>query len=192
MSNICLLFFFLPKMFSLFTHPPPSCGLHNVFFPLSPALSYAPLSHWTISSSFLANISASFLLCGGFLPAHYPLDPYRSLDGAFFLLSIFQVSFQIFIKTYSLLNVKCSDFIQFFLSQNSHCCAWSGLPQMLPHQLELLELQVPLAQMEPQLADLLPLPIPPATAGYNRLRPKWKRWAALSLWVRNACRNSLM
>lgn len=47
---------------------------------------------------------------------------------------------------------------------------------MLPHQLELLELQVPLAQMEPQLAHLLALPIPAATAGYNRLRPKWKRW----------------
>lgn len=45
---------------------------------------------------------------------------------------------------------------------------------MLP-QLEPLALQEPLVQMEPLLANLPVHPIPAATAGYSRHRPKSKR-----------------
>lgn len=48
-----------------------------------------------------------------------------------------------------------------------------GLPQILP-QLVPLVLPELLVQMAPA-AVLHPHPTPPATAGYSRRRPRWKR-----------------
>lgn len=61
-------------------------------------------------------------------------------------------------------------------SSSSSLCFILGLPQMLPQPPVLPE---PPVQMEPQAAAHLQAhPIPPATAGYSRHRPKSKRWAA--------------
>eukprot|EP00064_Thunnus_orientalis_P010385 superscaffoldBa00001409_g10411 len=49
------------------------------------------------------------------------------------------------------------------------------LPQMLLLQVEPPVLQEPPVQMELQPVDLPPHPIPPATAGYSRHRPKLRR-----------------
>ncbi|KAF0045522.1 hypothetical protein F2P81_002051 [Scophthalmus maximus] len=54
------------------------------------------------------------------------------------------------------------------------CGTAKCLPQM-PPPLEPLVLQEPPVQMEPLVADLQPHPTPPATAGYNRHRPKSRR-----------------
>lgn len=60
--------------------------------------------------------------------------------------------------------------------RSSSSCFLLGLPQMLLPQVEPPVLQEPPVQMELQAVDPPPHPIPAATAGYSRHRPKSRRW----------------
>lgn len=147
-----------------FFNPHPFFTITCSSFPLLPLLTYIPHSSLYIQSplhcSAPCEISPNWLHPSPVIDKRISFCPFRWKDLP--LLSISNHHTKLYI-------------INIFPSSSSPCF-FSGLPQM-PPPLEPLVLQEPPVQMEPLVADLQPHPTPPATAGYNRHRPKSRRWA---------------
>lgn len=156
--------------FNPHTHPPIPLPLLDKLFPLS--------AHRFPTLPFLLSPAQLSLIFSRITQPDMPSSPYISTRPC--IIHIYLIlqcgilrplytcykhasEFQIHSFTPDLISSSSSSFFFF-----------SGLPQMLP-QLEPPALQEPLVQMEPLLANLPVHPIPPATAGYSRHRPKSKR-----------------